>query len=239
MYRHLSSWCVTIVFALFLTSCGGPDRFGVIAKDLKSSDVKIRSAALGRLGSMKSSSTAAVPYILKALKDDSEEVRISALNALVSLDMKSQLGAIGDVVQNDKSVDVRKKAMDSAVSMAPESSETLGILKDAMNGQDLAISVAAATKIFDLGKGASHVNELVAVMKKELDEGDASSPPTMAMRLGGDLGPKAAAAAPVIQAHLNKPGLSQVNKMMLEAALRQVKGEQIGELPGTQNTKPQ
>ena len=238
MYRHLSYWCVAIVFALSLASCGAPDQFGVIAKDLKSSDAKIRSAALGRLGTMKSSSTAAVPYILKALKDDSEDVRISALNALVSLSLKSQLGAIGDVVKNDKSTDVRQNAMESAVSMAPESAETLGILKDAMNDQDLSISLAAATKIFDLGKGASLVNELVAVMKRELDEGDGSSPPTIAMRLGGDLGVKAAAAAPTLQAQINKPGLSQVNKMMLEAALRQVKGEQIGELPDQPSAKP-
>ena len=239
MYRHLSYWCVAIVFALSLASCGAPDQFGVIAKDLKSSDAKIRSAALGRLGTMKSSSTAAVPYILKALKDDSEDVRISALNALVSLSLKSQLGAIGDVVKNDKSTDVRQNAMESAVSMAPESAETLGILKDAMNDQeDLAISLAAAIKIFDLGKGASHVNELVAVMKRELDEGDGSSPPTIAMRLGGALGAKAAAAAPALEAQINKPGLSQVNKMMLEAALRQVKGEQIGELPDQPSAKP-
>ena len=79
--------------------------------DLKSSLAGVRSRAAWQLGQL--GDRAAVPALIEALQDESEDVRWSAAWALGELGDEAAIPALEAASQNDESDDVRSRAWES------------------------------------------------------------------------------------------------------------------------------
>lgn len=131
-------------FGLALTTwahAGKEEDAAKYTKELKSSGnvkVKIEAATkIGELGQIKKSWAAeAVPYLIKACKDDDKKLRAAAAEALGKVDPPPESKAIEtliDLVKNDKELSVQQAAARGLGHMGPAAREAVPTLREAVS----------------------------------------------------------------------------------------------------------
>jgi len=213
---------------LFMCSCGEKDPAW---SELKSGDAAKRAAAVASLAGKQDQAETVIPVIVKALADESEDVRVAAVEGLANLKSipDAAKAKIQEAAAGDSSVKVRKAAIGALVMVAPEASSTTETLKKAMTDSTFAVALEGCLKMsFTADKGASSAKEMAEFLKRAVKEGDemqVSNVVPNILVLLSQSGKKAAPAKAALEALQNDPKFPEKMKPAVEAAIKAIEGE--------------
>lgn len=227
--------CLTVAGLCLLVSCGQKSEEEVqrarARKDLKSTDATVRADALSRIVAYQEDAGDAVPYLVKALSDDSVEVRTAAARALAGLgsDAARGLTKLRKVAAEDPSGEVRCQALTAVVSLAPDQGETLKLIKSTLNDEDLAVAAsAAASMVAYPDQVAACAAPIAGMLQRSVKQAAAAGggfPAGLDLVANlAELGEKAKAAVPALQAIADDSGTPTAVRDVMKAAVAAIDG---------------
>src|SRR5262249_7279828 len=116
-----------------------------------------------------------VPALIKALKNKSPKVRISAaedlghIGAVKASDAKDAIPPLFDLMKKDKNADVRKAAVAALGKMDPDPTEAVPAFMDALKDKVPAVRAAAAGALGQLGPDAKDALSALREMQNDKD----------------------------------------------------------------------
>jgi hypothetical protein len=211
----------------FLCSCGQKDPAW---SDLRSGDATKRADAVAQLAGKPDQAEKVIPVIVKALADESEGVRVAAVEGLAGLKNIPDTAKtkVKEAAASDSSTKVRKAAIGALVTVAPGDPTTVETLKKAMNDAAFEVAMEGCLKmtfVTDKGPAAKEVAEFLKRAVKEGKELEVLNVLQTSAVLLAQLGKKAAPAKTALEALLENPKLPERMKPVIEATISAIDGQ--------------
>lgn len=196
--------CASVLGLLFMVSCGKETPQSKVFKMFDSAkDAAAKESALSQMAGLKAQAGKVAPYLVKGMGDETASVRLAAVQAAAALEIDggAVLKKIGSLATSDSDPQVRAAALQCAVTVAPDDSDTAQMVSDALGHDDLAIAKSAALVLMSKAGNGVDVKDLAGVLLKAVKDGTKEDQAQVVFALSsglGMLGKKAAAAVPVL-----------------------------------------
>ena len=226
----------TVVCCMVLVSCGAPSpqeqlRDQVMAA-LKSADETERANAVSQIPTLGDKTSSSFQYVVKALDDESARVRAAAISVLGSYENEVSLclDKLASIAADDSSVDVRITALSALSVFAEDKDAVLTAVKAGLRSDSLKLAVHCGHLISSTYSDSlpGEAQQIATVIKKGIEAASAG-PGSRFIGLElcfslADLGTKATAALPLIEAAKQKSGLDASVAAVLKATIEAIRG---------------
>ncbi|MGE3807476.1 MAG: HEAT repeat domain-containing protein, partial [Gemmataceae bacterium] len=171
--------------------------FDAATKKLKEGDVQQRLAALQTLSKL--TGDQAVPALVQALNDPSDEVGAQDVQALRKIGAKALPELVKAMSAKDATSTLKARGAETMIGISPLSDDALGVLLKGIEDPDVYVRVQSAIA---LGKSDTHAPKAVPVLAAALKD-DSDVVRLLAINALGAMGPVAQPAIPALQGVLN------------------------------------